>query len=84
MKGKETAGKPDGPKEKAKEPEVLGCSAPVPSTDLREQRRTADVADQAQDVQREIHVEDVAPAISSPESSMFISDTVYGREDGLC
>lgn len=84
MKGKEASGKPDGPKEKAKESEVLGRSVPVPSTDHREQRRTADVTDQAQDSQREIHVEDVAPAISSPESSRFISDTVYGQEDGLC
>ncbi|EFE31215.1 C6 transcription factor, putative [Trichophyton benhamiae CBS 112371] len=71
VKGKEASGKPDGPKEKAKESEVLGRSVPVPSTDHREQRRTADVTDQAQDSQREIHVEDVAPAISSPESSIL-------------
>ncbi|EZF28858.1 hypothetical protein H109_00957, partial [Trichophyton interdigitale MR816] len=69
VKGKEAAGKPDGPKEKAKESEVLGRSVPVPSTVACEQRRTADVTNQAQDSQREIHVEDIAQAISSPEST---------------
>ncbi|EFR04048.1 pathway-specific nitrogen regulator [Nannizzia gypsea CBS 118893] len=68
-KGKEPAEKPIGQREKKNEPEALGRSAPVPSTDAREQRQTAEATDQAQDTRREIRVEDIAPAISSPEST---------------
>ncbi|KAM5440429.1 hypothetical protein McanCB21832_000537 [Microsporum canis] len=51
------------------EPEVLGRSVSGPGTETREQKLVADAAERAQEARREIHVEDVAPVINSPEST---------------
>ncbi|EGE05929.1 C6 transcription factor [Trichophyton equinum CBS 127.97] len=66
VKGKEAAGKPDGPKEKAKEPEMLGRSVPGSQYGCLRAETNCRCDQSSADSQREIHVEDMRQAISSP------------------
>ncbi|KAM5444963.1 hypothetical protein MferCBS31731_000419 [Microsporum ferrugineum] len=70
VKEKENTETSAGQKQRS-EPEVLGRSVSGPGTETREPKLVADAAERAQEARREIHVEDVAPVISSPESSGF-------------